>query len=558
MNTEKPSQITYLLLAGTILVVGTWLRFWGIWRIQIFGDEIHTLRVVSEKSLGWILTNFFHNDACIPYTFYNKLIADTIGLDEVLLRLPEMAAGTLLLAVVLRLGAKVVGPWPALLTTGFLAFSPLFVAMARDARPYSMAMLLITTAGLVAADKDNACRVGALCAAATLLALAVYFLPLVFPAAAVLWLLPPVMGVASGRRDWVRPYAVACGVGLVVGLVTLGPALPSFHEGITSKTALGEADLETAMHGLLLLHGLPILIPLWGWLALLTAGWALAVRRFGLPAALVLAAVVVQLAVIHMSRPQRFEIPWVWLRYWLHMVPLLLLFVVGGYASLLEGYKRRIAVGGLCFLLLLGYGGFQLRFDTYAVSRHAVQPVHPMALLLQFDSRVREHGPSASFYTNFFEAQPSDVLLIVSPTIVVFPLHGLYAPQHLRAVLTAGMDQGLAQQLMTGYPGFRFQTVWREREHASGEPARAAPAYWIHHYNLERELGAWLDLMRENPLAWAQIRRFTYLLEGRAIPFFFGPQNSLREFAPAGWHLVHQDEYVRVFRPESISSGVQD
>ena len=185
------------ICTGVAFAIGIWLRFRCIGSVQIFADELHTLRFASEKSFLWNATHFTSSDACIPYTLYNKLLLETTGLTELTLRLPAVLAGTLLLCVVFWYGRKYAGSAVASLVTGFFAVSPYVVYIAREARPYAVIMLLITWSGFILMDRDNGRRLIPLTVASGMLALAIYFQPVVFPSVAVLWLSPLVLCAGS-------------------------------------------------------------------------------------------------------------------------------------------------------------------------------------------------------------------------------------------------------------------------------------------------------------------------------------------------------------------------
>jgi hypothetical protein len=553
---EKQSHTWFHVLAGMVLALGAWLRLRGVGGVQIFADELHSLRVVAEKSYAWVASHFYYNDACIPYTLLNKLLADTVGLNELLMRLPEVLAGTMLLAVVLWLGRRIVGMGPALATAGFLALSPLFVYLSRDARPYSMAMLLITAGGLLLADRANAARAGLLCLAAVLLALAVYFLPLVAPGAAVLWMLPLVHGLLRGRDGWLRAYVRATGLGVLVGVLTLGPTLSTFGAGVISKAGLGQAGLETAGQGLLLLHGLPVPAPVWLWVALALAGMLCSPGKTRVQAGVVLAAVLVQLLAMHLLGPLRMEIPWVWIRYWVHLVPLLLLFILAGYAEAFRRWFRgRVVTGLLCAGLLAGYGIMHARAQNYGTAPHAAYPVHPMAMMLNFGPDMATATPGARFYAEVLPTLDDDALLVESPRIYVFPLYGRYAGLHGRAIKTAAAGDGFLQHLPDQGQGFCFRTTWPRADappcpeaesHAFGTER---PVYWVHHYNIKQELRDWMDLARTNKHAWAQLKDFASTLESpRSQEFWYGTDQALREFVPPKGVLMYADAYVRVYQ----------
>ena len=124
------------------VLAGTALRLDQI-GIQIpLDDEWHALHAVERFGYAHVATHFGWTDYCIPLTLFDKLIADTVGLSELWLRLPVVVAGL----VSLVLMPLVVRPWVGRETSSvfawLLAVSPLHVYFTRYARPYSIALLL--------------------------------------------------------------------------------------------------------------------------------------------------------------------------------------------------------------------------------------------------------------------------------------------------------------------------------------------------------------------------------------------------------------------------------
>ena len=110
-------------------------------RFQIpMGDELRLLLHVARFSYGEALTSFQPGNSCIPLTLLAKLLADTIGLDELTLRLPVLLAGiATVLAVPLLARRYLASPW----TLGaLLALSPSLVFFSRQADRAALAALL--------------------------------------------------------------------------------------------------------------------------------------------------------------------------------------------------------------------------------------------------------------------------------------------------------------------------------------------------------------------------------------------------------------------------------
>jgi hypothetical protein len=109
------------------VLVGAVLRLDQI-TYQIVGDdEWHGLQVALYGSYEWILTHFGSNDHCIPLTAYFKLMSETVGLSELVMRAPALLAGLASLVVFPLLVRPWVGRRASVLFAWLLALAPLHV-----------------------------------------------------------------------------------------------------------------------------------------------------------------------------------------------------------------------------------------------------------------------------------------------------------------------------------------------------------------------------------------------------------------------------------------------
>lgn len=548
---SAPSGIFSVSTFIVVFSIGIWLRCRRIGSVQIFADEIHTLRFASEKSFLWNATHFTSSDACIPYTLYNKLLLETTGLTELTLRLPAVLAGILLLGVVFWYGRKYANSTVALVATGFLSVSPYFVYIAREARPYAIIMLLVTWAGFILMDKKNGQRLIPLCAASIMLALAVYFHPVVLPAAAVIWFSPVILGVRSPdlNKCWIRNYGVATMVGIGISAITLGPALPSFFEGMSHKAAIGKADIQTVRDGLLLIHAMPVFVPVWVWFLTVAGGLLGCLRGWARQGTIVLIVVSVQILAIHVVNPRLDQISWVWLRYWIHVFPLLIVFWGIGISRLLKPFdKATWIILPCCLLMLGGYGYYHVIKGNYCISRTDTYPVHPMVMMLNQTTITHDQVPARTFYKKMIAHLDKKSIIIESPRIYTFPLYGRYSPIHHHNIKTAGVPPGFAQRTLEKNNNFKFETVFRPgRVDLSGQPI-----YWIHHYNIKQELAQWLAVARSDPYASSQLASADFLMKKPFVDGLFGTNEILERFLPPGGKLIYQDDFVKLFQIDSI------
>jgi len=537
----------FFLFTLIVFGAGIWLRCQRIGAVQIFADELHTLRFASEKSFLWNFTHYTPSDACIPYTIYNKLLLETTGITEFTLRLPSVLAGIVLLSIVFWYGRKYANSALALGVTGFLSVSPYFVYIAREARPYAIIMLLFTWAGFILMDKVNCQRAIPMCAASIMLALAVYFHPVVLPAAAVIWCSPVILNIRSPdlHKHWIRNYCVATLVGMGICVITLGPALPTFFEGMSHKASTGMADIRTARDGLLLIHAMPVFVPLWVWFLVVAGGFIGCLRGWGRQGIIVLLTVSAQILAIHLFNPRLDQIPWVWLRYWIHVFPLLIVFWGGGVCRLLKPFDKATWILVSCCLLILGaYGCYHVTKRNYCISVTETYPIHPMVMMLNQISIPYDQIPVRRFYEKIIAKLDKKSIIIESPRIYTFPLYGRYSPIHHHNIKTAGISSGFAQRMFEKNNNFKFKTVFRPTKvDLSGESV-----YWIHHYNIKQELTQWLALSMSDPYASSQLASADFLMEKPFVDELFGADKILERFSPPGGKLIYQDDFVKLFQ----------
>jgi len=131
-----------LALWGLVLAAGAYLRLWEMGMQIVIDDEWHAIDKLIESGYLGILLSFGHADHCIPLTLLYKLIADTIGLTEWTLRLPELAAGlasVLVLPWLFRPWTRSPERW---IFAALLAVSPVLIYYSRESRPYAFIALL--------------------------------------------------------------------------------------------------------------------------------------------------------------------------------------------------------------------------------------------------------------------------------------------------------------------------------------------------------------------------------------------------------------------------------
>ncbi|MBN2369093.1 MAG: hypothetical protein JXO72_01255 [Vicinamibacteria bacterium] len=106
------------------------------------GDEWHSLHDIVRFDYGRLLTNFSWTSYSIPWAVYQRVIADTVGLSEVWYRAPALLCGAAALIAIPCLVRPWIGRTPSHVLAWLLAISPFHVYFSRFARPYSAALLV--------------------------------------------------------------------------------------------------------------------------------------------------------------------------------------------------------------------------------------------------------------------------------------------------------------------------------------------------------------------------------------------------------------------------------
>jgi len=310
------------------VLAGTALRLDQI-GIQIpLDDEWHALHAVERFGYAHVATHFGWTDYCIPLTLFDKLIADTVGLSELWLRLPVVVAGL----VSLVLMPLVVRPWVGRETSSvfawLLAVSPLHVYFTRYARPYSIALLLAFLAVFALPRATLAGGRGWRWVYAGAAVLAPYFhlttLPVVLLPLAIVWVVrwraPRREEGLSTRTLSIVTLAVAAGLG-----VLLGPPMLVDHQALAYKAGRGEVHAEMLAGAASLMAGSAraSVIVVTG---IAVVGGAVALgRRHPRLLALLGAVAALAIGMPLATHPALIELPIVFVRYALIVLPLALL-----------------------------------------------------------------------------------------------------------------------------------------------------------------------------------------------------------------------------------------
>ena len=132
----------FFLAMITGILIGGFLRIYHIGSQIIWDDEWHGIYSAGFNNLKYIFTHFHLNDNCIPLTIYYRIMLNSIGLNEIVIRLPQLLFGILILLIFPLIVKKLFNKRIALIFLFLIAISPLLIYFSRFARPYSIVVFL--------------------------------------------------------------------------------------------------------------------------------------------------------------------------------------------------------------------------------------------------------------------------------------------------------------------------------------------------------------------------------------------------------------------------------
>ena len=535
-----------------IILYGGVLRFWGIDKNQIFADEVHTLKSAAENSFSWIFTHFGVQDTCIPLTLYNKFFIETIGLNEWIFRMPSLICGTVLLLAVSHFMAKRFSLIEQIFVIGILAVSPYFVYLSREARPYIIITLFIWLA-LVLVMKWRINRNALeLLSASVFSALAIYFHPVVLPVVIIIGCYPLVFLFyeKAPKHHWVQFAAAAILFGLILACLMLPPAL-SLSNGISHKGGKGIAGLETIQDGLSLLHGLPINFPLWVWGLLLFFGGVSLFKRFPHETLFMLAAGALQLLVLFVFQPRKMEIPWVWLRYVVHLLPWFIIACIAGFISIisfLNPINKKTSLPVFCsMVIIVCWAAWHMNERDYGIFSTSSYNVHPMILMIDKDRKhINNFSPVAEFYQSFPTVLQQGHI-IEAPMLFTFPLYQFYQLIHGQNYQTAGVGSGYAQNIFNDHDGLKFKSAHRLAKNSIQGPD--GNKFLIVHKRIGEEMVSAYECFCKNKYESKQLFGMEYLFKPTVLNSLFGNDGFIDPLVlNISGQKVFEDEWVAVYK----------
>jgi hypothetical protein len=134
------------LAAAIVVLVGAALRLDQLRSQVLIQDEWHAVNKIAAGDFRGTWLSFGTLDHSIPLALAYWGLAQTVGLDEWLMRLPMLACGIALIVVLPAMVWRPLGAPTALVFGALLALCPLLVVYSRTARPYMPALLLVYVA----------------------------------------------------------------------------------------------------------------------------------------------------------------------------------------------------------------------------------------------------------------------------------------------------------------------------------------------------------------------------------------------------------------------------
>jgi len=330
-----------LALLAVLVALGAALRLDQFAVQVLLDDEWHAVHQVLNHGPASLYFQLGHADYGIPLALYDWALAQTIGLSETAMRLPMMLCGLATIVVFPLAVARRVGRAEALAFALLLATSPLLIAYSQIARPYAISVFLgwvAHRAFLRYWEGDG--RAGVVYALATAFTVWMHMVIAPFVLGPIAWAAWTTMRERGERRARLRRLAAVAMPTLAAIAALLGPPLFAQAEAITGKSGFVAPELNSLRGAYYLWSGTRSVAVALAAFALAAIGapalWrALPEARTG---ALGLALTA---AAIAATRPEWGQVPIVFGRYLMPIVPLFLLATAIGAVTIGRAAARR-------------------------------------------------------------------------------------------------------------------------------------------------------------------------------------------------------------------------
>lgn len=358
----------------------------------VFGDEVITLRAMLRHDPIWLLTTFRVHDFSGLFAVYYQAVAASVGLDEWTMRLPVLLGGSLTPILLWRALRPHLDRKTLLLCLSLVALSPILIHHSRFARPYTLILDLEIVAAtslwlLLHTRSTRALAVHCICAALSMylnLSSAV-FLASLWLAAGVFSLLTE-QPTAEAKRARIAPILKGIAGSAALTLLVYIPSHASWDVLINGRSGKGEVSLASVFEAFQLVVGTPNL----GWnlvLGSLIAMGLVAVfrtsRAVGTSAMILLVLPTLLVAALN---PHRAQLPHVFVRYLMGVVPVAIVLIAFGTGSLIDALTGRLKASsplrgaiwvGVGILLVLGLASAGPLPNTHLrLNNLALHPLH--------------------------------------------------------------------------------------------------------------------------------------------------------------------------------------
>ena len=230
MDASKVPARIALAAVALATALAAWLRLYRLHRQIPVDDEWHALHKLMTAGYGEIFSTFGLADHSIPLTLFYKVLAQSIGLEEIGLHILQALCGIALVAFAAWLAWRATASAPVTALFAFLlAGAPFLVLYSRFARPYAITTLLVV--GLLAAlwrwrERPTRRLAAGICA---LSALSAWLHPLtaLFAMAAMAFVLAEALG--ERRAEAARAtFALGVAAGLSILALLAAPLVHDF------------------------------------------------------------------------------------------------------------------------------------------------------------------------------------------------------------------------------------------------------------------------------------------------------------------------------------------
>ncbi len=348
----------FVLIFIFIILTGCFSRLFQIGGQFVIDDEKHSIQSLLWESPVEIMTHFSlpnKADTCIPQTLFLKALSGLFPLNEINLRILSFIPGILLLIMPLFF-SQILGRTALLTYAIILSIHPLLVLHSRFSRPYMMGIFLVCACLFCFYRYCQTNRRQYIIGYSILAAIAVYFHFLTAPTVLTPQILMLTSNLVKGfplnRKfrwgDMVLSWVILGGI----MLLTLGPPLLVDYRSLLAKSARGFIKWETVGKSLTLLTGSGKFLWAIIGLAVLATGMFRLFQKHRLLFMIIALPLVVQVLTVAALRPNGIAEPFVFTRYIIWELPLLLLAVAVGLTDLpvWPGSRKKNAIFGLMIL----------------------------------------------------------------------------------------------------------------------------------------------------------------------------------------------------------------